>query len=141
MLSDKDFEVRETTLKPLVEKLQHNLLHLRVGKDTDTIIPYTRTLVAQLEPFANQEAFAFLRPMIAEAKEFLAGRPLPSRPPDKTLMLNIFILIILVAGPIFVGLMGRSLVVIGLLTLPVLGWFYIGIYAYLRDVKKIRDKK
>ncbi len=132
MISDKAHKLQTDKVLPLVTQLDEQLLFMRAGNEAVPASAYAHQLVAQLKDFASVEGLAFLPPLIEEAETQLADFPLPTSPPDKRLLLNIAILILLALFPLGMALIGGTWDVIAILCLPVVVWGYMGIYVFMK---------
>jgi hypothetical protein len=131
MFSNQIQALREKRIRPLAEQLEKQLLNLKGGKDPASAAAYAYQLLDALEPYEKVEELSFLPELLQEARQQL--EPFPRKKQrDRSLQLNIFILVLLALFPLSFLMIGGEPLVVGLLSLPVVGWAYLGIYAYVR---------
>lgn len=134
MISDHQQAIREQKLKPLAEKLDEQLLHIRAGKDQQVAVSYARELYNSLRVYDNQPPWEFLDPLLRKAEKNLAPFP-EKKKANPQVMLNWIVFSMLLLFPIVSFWMYKDIVVFILLLLPLIGWFFIAIWPMLRQKK------
>ena len=125
MMSDADFHVQHTAIKPLMEEVsakleKNNYLHVQ-------------PLLDQLAPYQADHNFV---------QEYLQGVSKIIHPYihfgklKMMFRLNILIAVILIVIPFSGILIGIPNMIIGLLLMPALTWFWIGIIMFRKKMRK-----
>lgn len=125
MLSDQDFQSWQNLVLPKLDSLEASF-----PLSGDKNLKEIQRLLDELAPWA--ETFPHIKGYLQVCREKLLPAQVQQKRMSQQLGINIFILLILILVPILAILSGADNMMAALLSLPVPGWAWLGIFSYLR---------
>ncbi|MEM6265490.1 MAG: hypothetical protein AAGI38_23510 [Bacteroidota bacterium] len=132
MRSDAEQALLEREILPKVKSLK--VFVASEGSSEEVSPAYAAELGRQLVPHVDR--FPLLSELLEQVEKQLGPFQQRQAQFQRGLRLHLLILFVLILAPIGMLVLKGDAMVVGLLCLPVLGWGYIGIYAYWKKHKE-----
>lgn len=130
MVSDQEFATLTQQVRPLAAELRVKLIDMEAGKPLKKLVPVIHSLIDQLEVYTSEREW--LEQYLIQVREAVAPYAESYQRYRRNLNIHIGILAFLALVPVGCYVAGLPPMIIGLLVLPVIGWYVIGIRAYTR---------